>query len=155
MQWADPGKGPGARGPRSLLIFRPNWGPKSRKNCSWSGSGTVISKPSLKIEYRYKITKKSHQQTWPTVQNRWPQNEREKKSIYMLIFVCKNGVKKKLLTLFIYLFFFNKFSLSRPDWPQDEGKNILKFFSCPHIVQVSKWQLVKLQPKPLKSFSAP
>ena len=167
MHYSVSGSREGARGPRSLLIFRPNWGPKSRKNCSWrhppppprlitrSGSGTVISKPSLKIEYRYKITKKSHQQTWPTVPNRWPQNEREKKAFICLYSSVKMEWKKKLLTLFIYFFFFNKFSLSRPDWPQDEGKNILKFFSCPHIVQVSKWQLVKLQPKPLKSFSAP
>ena len=53
----------------------------------------------------------------------------------------------ELTRYFIYLFTcFNKFSLSRSDWPQDEGKNILKFFSCPHIVQVSKWQVVNLQP---------
>ena len=69
-------RGPGGPGARSLFIFRPNWGPKGRKNCCWRPPPPVLSQglgPTLLfknhlcneikvmiIENRYKITRESH-----------------------------------------------------------------------------------------------
>ena len=38
-QWRIQGKGPGGRYSPPRLIFRPNWGPKSRKIFFWGGAG--------------------------------------------------------------------------------------------------------------------